>query len=122
MFFGSAFVNEDKEVSMKMKWVVTIFFLCSFPLNNSFAETNLLYKFDRTYQSSAGPVTFTHGLHAGTYLKDCAFCHSALKAFGGKVTQLFAHNFCNNCHLQKVGTLMDDCTACHSETTEVSMK
>jgi len=69
------------------------------------------HKFIRTFQSTYGVVIFDHESHAMGRVKDCATCHSALKTFGGKVTELFAHNFCKLCHASRNGPT--ECNGCH---------
>lgn len=83
--------------------------------SNSFAENTLNYKFTKIFQNSAGAVTFSHEQHAIVYAKDCAFCHSALKTFGGEVNELFAHNFCKQCHIDSARGGPTDCAGCHDK-------
>ena len=99
---------------MKLRLSLLIL-LFSFFFSNSFAESTLNYKFSKTYQTSAGAVTFSHERHALVYAKDCAFCHSALKIFGGEVNELFAHNFCKQCHVDSSTGGPTDCAGCHDK-------
>jgi len=69
------------------------------------------FRFKKTFQSAQGVVAFDHEAHALGRVKDCATCHSALKTFGGQVNELFAHNFCQNCHASKNGPT--ECNGCH---------
>ena len=105
---------------MKNACVVALV-LFSLLLNNAFAKNSDPYTFTKTYQSSSGDVVFSHDRHADQYAKDCAFCHSALKIFGGTVNELFAHNFCKNCHLQNSVHVSEDCSICHSVVPSVSL-
>lgn len=75
------------------------------------ANPSAEYKFTKDYQSSAGTVIFDHEAHAMGRVKDCAKCHSALKSFGGKVNELFAHNFCKTCH--ESNDAPTQCNGCH---------
>ncbi|MCK4508071.1 MAG: cytochrome c3 family protein [Desulfuromonadales bacterium] len=105
-----------------MKWrrSLLIILLFSFLFSNSFADSDLNYKFTKTYQNSAGAVTFSHEQHALVYAKDCAQCHSALKIFGGEVNELFAHNFCKQCHLDTSTGGPTDCVGCHNKNEGLS--
>lgn len=80
---------------------------------NAIASANDNYKFKINFQSASGVVTFDHEAHAMGKEKDCEFCHSALKTFGGKVDELFAHKFCVLCHQSKNGPT--ECKGCHGE-------
>ena len=85
--------------------------LCLF-YANSFAMVTDNYKFKKAFQSTSGVVIFDHEAHAMGRVKDCEFCHSALKIFGGKVNELFAHNFCKVCHDSSNGPT--ECNGCHN--------
>jgi hypothetical protein len=97
--------------------VIFIFLWLILFLANSFASITGDYKFSKNYQSTSGVVTFHHDLHVNRSVEDCAFCHSALRIFGGEVDQLYAHKFCNNCHNAKGGPTK--CMGCH-EAFQVS--
>ncbi|PLX81709.1 MAG: hypothetical protein C0616_03655 [Desulfuromonas sp.] len=107
---------------MKSGWIVVFFIFFGFSINSSLAEKTKVYQFSKTFQTKQGPVTFSHERHADTYAKDCAFCHVALNIFGGKMNKMFAHNFCNDCHVQREISANKDCQYCHSEPVELSMK
>lgn len=83
------------------------FFCCAF------SEGSYDYKFKTEYQTSAGAVTFDHEVHSMDRLNDCHACHSALKAFGGSMTKLLAHNYCQNCHESSKGPT--ECNGCHHQ-------
>ena len=68
-------------------------------------------KFIKTYENSAGAVTFHHTRHAESFLDECGFCHSALRTFGGQVNELFGHKVCRVCHETHNGPL--ECNQCH---------
>lgn len=80
---------------------------------DAFATSTENLNFIKTLQSTEGVVTFDHGSHAYGRVKDCAECHSALKIFGNKVNELFAHNFCKDCHESHNGPT--ECSGCHKE-------
>lgn len=80
---------------------------------NAFATSTDNFIFKKTFQSTEGLVTFDHGAHAYGRAKDCAECHSALKAFGGHVTELFAHSFCKKCH--ESNNAPTECNGCHKK-------
>lgn len=81
-----------------------------------------IFDFTRTYASSAGAVTFNHQKHAEEYTHDCQLCHSALKVFGGTVNELFAHNYCKDCHARKTARNgPTGCSGCHPGIS-ISMK
>jgi Cytochrome c7 and related cytochrome c len=80
-------------------------------LVNSSTATTDVNKFTKTFQSDFGVVIFDHESHTKGRARDCATCHSALKTFGGKVNELFAHNFCKRCHESKNGPT--ECNGCH---------
>lgn len=86
--------------------VLLFVFFCT-----AFASKNDSYKFTKEFQTSYGTVTFDHEAHAMGRVKDCADCHSALKTFGGQVSELFAHNFCKACHETRSGPT--ECNGCH---------
>ena len=66
---------------------------------NAFAVTTDIYKFEKEYQSTLGVVTFDHEAHAMGRVKDCEFCHSALKTFGGQVNESRnGPTECGGCH------------------------
>ncbi len=69
------------------------------------------FRFTRAFENTAGTVTFPHQDHAERYPDNCAFCHSALRTFGGQVNELFAHKVCVTCHESKSGPT--DCNDCH---------
>jgi len=79
---------------------------------DTLAATTDVYKFKTTFQSASGAVVFDHEAHAMGRVKDCSFCHSALKTFGGEVNELFAHKYCKICHESKGGPT--ECNGCHS--------
>ena len=95
---------------MYMRSILISLFLSLFFIN-AFAAPEDIHFFKKTYQSTSGVVTFDHGSHAFGRVKDCAFCHSALKTFGGKMNELFAHNFCKACHESNNGP--SECKGCH---------
>lgn len=119
--FSSTLLKEQGGF-MKMSSIVFFFFLFCLPLNLSFAEDTKVFQFSKTYQTETGPVIFTHERHADTYAKDCAFCHIALNIFGGEMNKMFAHNFCNDCHVQRSVSVAGNCQYCHSEPVKLSMK
>lgn len=67
--------------------------------------------FKKSYPGEQGTVAFNHQAHAER-LKDCAFCHNGLNAFGDKVTEEFGHKFCLACHQTKENA-PTDCKGCH---------
>ena len=71
------------------------------------------YKFTKEYQSSSGVVAFDHESHSMGRAKDCNNCHSALKTFGGEVSELLAHNYCKACHEANNGPT--ECNGCHDQ-------
>lgn len=71
------------------------------------------FRFQKEYENSYGTVTFNHEKHAVSAVKDCGFCHSALKTFGGKVNELFAHKVCKVCHESK--NIPAECVTCHKK-------
>ncbi len=77
----------------------------------SFAEITGNHKFKKIYENSNGPVPFHHERHVTRFPEDCAFCHSALKTFGGKVNEMFAHKVCRVCHEKNNGPV--ECHECH---------
>ncbi|PLX77900.1 MAG: hypothetical protein C0615_04495 [Desulfuromonas sp.] len=70
--------------------------------------------FTKKYLTSYGTVNFNHQSHASDRVEECAHCHSALETFGGKISQLFAHNYCQTCHKANSGPT--DCNGCHEGT------
>ncbi len=86
--------------------------LSTFIVNASATPTDNL-NFKKTFQSTEGVVTFDHGAHAYGRVKDCSECHSALKTFGNKVNELFAHNFCKACH--ESYNAPTECSGCHKQ-------
>ena len=96
-----------------LRYSLPVSLLLSLLFVNAFATTNLNYKFKKTFQSTAGVVVFDHESHATGRTRDCAECHSALKAFGGEINELFAHNFCKLCH--ESNRASSECNGCHSE-------
>lgn len=68
-------------------------------------------RFKKTYPGSEGAITFNHQLHAER-LKDCAFCHNSLEAYGGTVNEEFGHKFCLTCHQTKEKA-PTECKGCH---------
>jgi len=97
-----------------VKHCILISVFLSFLFVNAFAGTTDNYKFKKTFQNSYGVVIFDHEAHATSRVKDCATCHSALKIFGGRVNELFAHNFCKTCHKSRNGPT--ECNGCHRKT------
>jgi hypothetical protein len=93
--------------------ITSLSLLLSLVSVNVNATSSLDYKFIKTFQSSAGAVRFDHEAHAMGRVKDCAKCHSAMKTFGGKVSELFAHNFCKACHESNNGPT--ECNGCHRQ-------
>ena len=77
------------------------------------------HKFTKEYQSSSGVVVFNHESHSMDRDKDCSNCHSALKIFGGEVSELLAHNYCKACHEANNGPT--ECNGCH-DRKEVVLK
>ncbi|MGW8313372.1 MAG: cytochrome c3 family protein [Desulfuromonadales bacterium] len=93
----------------------SMFLLCLlwvFP-GYGFAEISGDFKFQKVYENSYGAVTFNHEKHAVSAVRDCGYCHSALKVFGGKVNELFAHKVCKVCHESK--QVPAECVNCHSQ-------
>lgn len=80
---------------------------------NAFAASTDSLNFKKTFQSKEGVVIFDHGAHAFGRVNDCAECHSALKAFGDEVNELFAHNFCKSCH--ETNNAPVECNGCHKK-------
>ena len=72
--------------------------------------------FTKTYPTSKGEVTFTHGSHAKV-TKDCAFCHGLYEANNSIVNKDFGHKSCKTCHKKMNGTdgtnAPTTCTGCH---------
>lgn len=95
------------------KTIITLPLLLILLPVNSFAAPSENYKFKLSFQSTEGVVTFDHESHAYGRLKDCAICHSALETFGGKVTELFAHNYCKTCH--ESNNVPTECNDCHKK-------
>lgn len=87
-------------------WLLTALFFV-----DAFAAEPKAHEFRKTYQTTAGVVVFDHAAHAMGRVKDCAFCHSGLKTFGGKMNELFAHTFCKKCHESGHGPT--ECNGCH---------
>jgi len=73
-----------------------LFLFCAFS-GNCFAEIRGDFRFQKVYENGYGAVTFNHEKHAVSAVKDCGYCLSALKVFGGKVNELFAHKVCKVC-------------------------
>jgi len=87
-------------------FLVMVLLFCS-----AFSKDNVDYKFSKEYQSSEGVVIFDHKIHSSERQKDCHACHSALDVFGGSMNELFAHNYCKNCHETHNGPT--ECNECH---------
>ncbi len=83
----------------------------------SFAGIKGDLNFSKTYENSAGAVTFNHEEHSSRFLDECGFCHSALKTFGGKVDKLFGHKVCRVCHESHDGPI--GCSQCHDKQNKV---
>ncbi len=96
--------------------------VASFSIACSLACANIIgnFNFTKTYENSAGPVTFYHTKHAERFLEECAFCHSALETFGGEVTKLFGHEVCRKCHESHRGPT--ECNQCHKAPHRVTKK
>jgi len=92
---------------------ISLLLLISVLFVNAFASSTDNLNFKKTFQSTEGVVTFDHGAHAYGRVKDCVECHSALKTFGNKVNELFAHNFCKACH--ESNNAPAECSGCHKE-------
>ncbi len=90
--------------------IFILFLWCVFA-GNGFADIRGDFRFQKVYENSYGTVTFNHEKHAVSAVKDCGYCHSALKVFGGKVNELFAHNVCKVCHESK--KVPAECVNCH---------
>ncbi len=58
--------------------ILILFLFCAFP-GNCFAEIRGDFRFQKVYDNSYGVVTFNHEKHAVSAVKDCGYCHSALK-------------------------------------------
>lgn len=86
--------------------LVPVLFFCT-----AFSNENYNYKFIKEYQTSSGAVVFDHEAHAMSRQKDCHACHSALKVFGGTVSQLLAHNYCQDGYESNDGP--KECNGCH---------
>ncbi len=93
--------------------IFIIFFLWVFA-SQGFADIRGNFRFQKEYENSYGTVPFDHEKHAVSAVKDCGYCHSALKVFGGKVNELFAHNVCKVCHASK--NVPVECVSCHRQT------
>ena len=99
-----------------MKPFYVIFFIVISTVSFATANTTDKYtsgnhKFIKSYDNSAGEVTFNHTKHAESFIDDCGFCHSALRTFGGQVNELFGHKVCRVCHETHNGPL--ECNKCH---------
>lgn len=77
------------------------------------------FAFTKKYPTSYGPVVFNHQAHATRRVEECSHCHAALETYGGKISQSYAHNYCQTCHEAKNGPT--DCTGCH-DGTQISKK
>jgi hypothetical protein len=94
--------------------LLMVFFFCSaFKLKLDSDS----HKFTKEYQTSSGVVSFDHEAHAMGRAKDCNSCHSALKTFGGEVSELLAHNYCKTCHEANDGPT--ECNGCHGQNKVV---
>ena len=80
---------------------------------SSLADIRGDFRFQKEYENSYGTVIFNHEKHAVNAVEDCGFCHSALKAFGGQVNELFAHKVCKVCHELK--NIPAECVTCHKK-------
>ena len=78
-----------------------------------FADIRGDFRFQKEYENSYGTVFFNHEMHAVSAVRDCGFCHSALKVFGGKVNEMFAHKVCKVCHESK--NVPAECVNCHRQ-------
>ena len=90
-----------------------LFLLCGFA-GNSYADIRGDFRFQKVYENSYGAVTFNHEKHAVSAVRDCGYCHSALKVFGGTVNELFAHKVCKVCHESK--QVPAECVNCHKQS------
>jgi len=92
--------------------IFILFFFCA-SAGHCFAGIRGDFRFQKVYENNYGTVTFNHEKHAVNAVKDCGYCHSALKIFGGKVNELFAHNVCKVCHESK--NVPAECVSCHKK-------
>src|SRR6056300_1407670 len=89
-----------------------LFLFCAFS-GNCFAEIRGDFRFQKVHEKGYGAVTFNHEKHAVSAVKDCGYCHSALKVFCGKVNELFAHKVCKVCYESK--NVPAECVSCHRQ-------
>ena len=97
-------------MKINLQSLFILFLLCGFT-GNSLASIKGDFRFQKVYENAYGAVTFNHEKHAVSAVQDCGYCHSALKVFGGKVNELFAHKVCKVCHESK--SVPAECVSCH---------
>ena len=97
-------------MKINLQSLFILFLLCGFA-GNSLASIKGDFRFQKVYENAYGAVTFNHEKHAVSAVQDCGYCHSALKVFGGKVNELFAHKVCKVCHESK--SVPAECVSCH---------
>ena len=95
---------------INLQSLLIILLLCSL-IRTSVASIRGDFRFQKVYENAYGAVAFNHEKHAVNAVQDCGYCHSALKVFGGKVNELFAHKVCKVCHESK--NLPAECVSCH---------
>ena len=96
-----------------MKPLCLMLCIAIFSVTFAFANIKGDFNFTKTYQATAGVVTFDHKNHTERFTDECGFCHSALKTFGGKVDKMFGHKVCRVCHESHDGP--SECTGCHDK-------
>ena len=97
---------------MSKQSLFIVFLLGGF-VGSSLADIRGDFRFQKVYENSYGTVTFHHEKHAVSAVQDCGYCHSALKVFGGKVNELFAHKVCKVCH--EARKVPAECVSCHQQ-------